>query len=81
VKIEGKKTGKCYSERIPRSPPEADGVSERTTIKWNHFLTFRRFPAACRSEAEIPLQRGCRELQFGWSGTPREGLAIIMWVG
>ena len=31
------------------------GVSERTTIKWNHFLTFRRFPAAC-----------CRELQFNY---------------
>jgi hypothetical protein len=29
------------------------GVSERTTIEWNHYLTFRRFPAA-----------SCRELQF-----------------
>src|SRR5210317_2468415 len=29
------------------------GVSERTTIKWNHFLTFRSFPAA-----------SCRELQW-----------------
>ena len=28
------------------------GVSERTTIKWNHFLTFR-----------IPLQRDCSQLQ------------------
>jgi hypothetical protein len=26
---------------MPRSPPKADGVSERTTMKWNHFLTFR----------------------------------------
>src|SRR5210317_2343855 len=34
------------------------GVSERTTIEWNHFLTFRRFPAAC-----------CRELQKKSLGT------------
>jgi hypothetical protein len=40
-------------ERIPRSPPEADGVSERTKIKWNRFLAFRirrRRTAAIRSE-------------------------------
>jgi hypothetical protein len=27
------------------------GVSERTTIKWNHFLTFRRFPVRRRRTA------------------------------
>ena len=35
------------------SPPEADGVRERTTIKWSKYLTFRRFHAAF-----------CRELQL-----------------
>jgi hypothetical protein len=35
-------------ENAPASafPVACCGVSERTTIKWNHFLTFRRFPAA-----------------------------------
>ena len=27
------------------------GLSERTTIKWNHFLTFRRFPVRRRRTA------------------------------
>jgi len=53
-------------ENAPASafPVACCGVSERTTIKWYKYLTFRRFPAACRSEAEIPLLRGCRELQY-----------------
>ncbi len=38
------------------SPPEADWVSERTTIKWFKYLTFRRFP--------VPPWRDCRELQL-----------------
>ena len=34
-------------ERIPPSPPEADGVGERTTIKWIHSLHFEdSLPAA-----------------------------------
>jgi hypothetical protein len=34
-------------------PVACRGVSERTTIKWHKYLTFRRFPAA-----------SCRELQL-----------------
>ncbi len=47
------------------------GVSERTTIKWNHFLTFRRFPAATRPErhdlsssTSLVDRSRCRELQL-----------------
>jgi hypothetical protein len=32
-------------------PATCCGVSERTTIKWNLFLTFRRFPARRRRTA------------------------------
>jgi hypothetical protein len=42
---------KMLQRALTPSPPEADGVSERTTIKWNHFLTFRRFPVRRRRTA------------------------------
>ena len=47
--------GAADVENAPASvfPVACCGVSERTAIKWNNHLTFRRFPAAC-----------CRELQL-----------------
>ena len=49
-------------------PVACCGFSERTTIKWNNFLTFRRFPAVC-----------CRELQLlsrdHETGNPLAGLS------
>jgi hypothetical protein len=50
-------------ENAPASafPAACCGVSERTTIKWDYFLTFRRFPAAC-----------CRELQSLGSGARKQ---------
>jgi hypothetical protein len=45
----------CVIENATASafPVAYCGDSERTTIKWYKYLTFRRFPAAC-----------CRELQY-----------------
>ncbi len=41
-------------ENAPASafPVACCGVSERTTIKWYKYLTFRRLPAACRRELQ-----------------------------
>jgi hypothetical protein len=42
------------------------GVSERTTIKWNKYFTFRRFPAAFCRELQLPSRdrgEGCATVQ------------------
>jgi biotin-(acetyl-CoA carboxylase) ligase len=51
-------------------PVACCGASEQTTIKWYHFLTFRRFP--------VPLKRDCRELQYLYEGLQQGDVATIL---
>jgi hypothetical protein len=68
----GKKLTRIFHENAlasaTPSPQERTWVSERTTIKWSKYLTFRRFPAA-----------SCRELQLlsrdRETGNPLAGLS------
>ena len=53
------------------------GVSERTTIKWNKFLTFRRFPAVTRPE--LVDRSCCRELQSASGGRPLKRFSLV-WI-
>ena len=49
-------------QRHDLSDKSCRGVSERTTIEWCKYLTFRRLPAATRPE--LVDRSCCRELQF-----------------
>ena len=55
---------KCYSERIPRSPPEADGVSERTTIKWIDSLHFEDSLQLAAGNFNVWLEIFCDPAHF-----------------
>jgi hypothetical protein len=46
----------CRSEA--EIPPSGLRVSERTTIKWNHFPTFRKFPASLSERSGDPALAG-----------------------
>ena len=49
---------------------ERTGVSERTTIKWSKYLTFRRFPAASCRELQL-LSRDHEDECATWQLVPR----------
>ena len=61
---ERSRIARMFHENAPASTSpvvplfERDGESERTTIKWYKYLTFRKFPAACCRELQL-LSREC----------------------